>query len=459
MPATTAPLVVEIFKAPNKAKKIAEETQKLIVKILSQLKYGGRWGLTLNNQLTKREDFRFKVVERRGHQIICRTKPGDNGTCWQITLYPPKGYLMDQIFSDLRMVPPSGEMMKIPVISPATATMPLNSGGRPLEIFSQMEKASPIAIPLAIPVKDRIETPVPAAPIPELAAPPASVESKAAPTPRNHEASGENKLENQTKNGLELDAKIQVLGDSNMALTHGLVAVCMGIGPDGSILRQMAVKILVQELNLEDFVRNNSNYNDPVKAATVLVSALCDKGYFGRWASPMRKQNRVRETTKGYLLTPHGRAKLEAYRPHLPQSVQERLFQPDKMVIVKDMIVPPEEEEVRSNEPQKPFAAKFEQLAPLMEKFKERQAAVADCDTLILDLTQQRSAVERDLSPLEHRYETLKAEMMLLQGDLEKLKAKRDKISGDLTAAEQLKEAENIAFEEVREHLQQIIAS
>ena len=89
--------------------------------------------------------------------------------------------------------------------------------------------------------------------------------------------------------------------------------------------------------------------------------------------------------------------------------VQERLFQPDKIVIVKDMIVPEEEELKPLVEPPKPFAAKFEQLAPLMEKFKERQAAVADCDSFITDLAQQRTAVERDLSPLERRVETPKA--------------------------------------------------
>jgi len=442
---TVPPLNVEIVKCPNKARKTAEDTVKLVQKILTQLKYTGRWLLAMNQQLTKREDFRFKVIERRGHQIVCRTKPGDNGSCWQITLSPPRGYIIDQIFSDLRLVPLSGEMLKPPSITPVN--IPPLTPKEPFELPIKMDKLKP----LTIPVKDKVAAPEPPVALIPALEPPIP--------PQNQSVSGGRMLE--IENELELVAKIQSIGDNNIALTHGLVAVCLGVDKaDGSILRQTAVKLLVQELNLTNFVKNNPNYTHTLKTATILISALCDKGYFGRWMAPMRKQNRMRETTKGYLLTPHGRAKLEAYRPHLSQSIQERLFQPEK-VSLDDLIVPEDDDDAKIEAPAPAapvsMADKIQKMAPLMERLKERQQSVQDCEVLIADLKKQKTTI--NVQPLKNRLESLQAELKTVQTELQNNQTKLDQIDTDLVAAEQLRETENQALEEISKSLQQMIVS
>jgi DNA-binding PadR family transcriptional regulator len=116
-----------------------------------------------------------------------------------------------------------------------------------------------------------------------------------------------------------------VILESPQALQKGLVAVGTCLDSHGQVLRTEAIQHLIREMNLEDFVEDNSYYKNTTRTATTIIAGLCKHGLFTRWMSPMRTHNRTGPTTKGYIITPHGRKLLADLLSTLPPVYQEKL--------------------------------------------------------------------------------------------------------------------------------------
>lgn len=486
MQATAAPLTVEVTKASSKnARECAGKTAVLIKDILSQLKYEGNWTLVMQCRINKKADFKFQVTSRRNTAIVCRTKWGGNNTCWECLLVPPPGYLLEQVYGDLRTVPANGKMLRIPVASPKN----WNSPGDLV-----LETPKPVLATTAA----EIEKPVSEKPIEKVTAPPLLSKPVAEwretrpiftqqpllppkPTPKPEPVT---KTESEKANYLVFGTKINSLADNEIALLHGLVAICMGITPNGNhILRQQAIKILVQELDLVDFVKDHPQYSDPVKAGTIIVRGLCDKGYLTRWPHPPRKQHRrrVRETTKGYLLTPYGQERLDAFKAKMPVHIVERLFHPEKIIIRQnvEVIEVPEEEELEIHEmesvieqpeleepatPATSTVEKIDILTPLVEEYQRLMKSLESYEPLGKDYENQKLEIEKQFTPIETRLDAIKLEKAALDVEAHKLenelKEKQAKLTAVLHEAkswEELRNEESLALEAVKLKLKKLI--
>jgi hypothetical protein len=103
------------------------------------------------------------------------------------------------------------------------------------------------------------------------------------------------------------------LANNMTALNHGLLALQRLHKEE--VTRTEAVQAIVAGLNLNNFVKYNSVYTDAVRAATMVLKGLCNKGLIARINCSIRKSNRSRVTTKGYIITLSGREKIRLAIP------------------------------------------------------------------------------------------------------------------------------------------------
>lgn len=462
-------LSVEIRQAHSKqAKQVAAITADLVKSILEQLGYEKEWTISLIKQISKKNDFKFQVASRRGTTIICRTKPGDNSTAWEIMLIPPKGYLVDQIFNDLKTVPENGKMIKIPLskklnildVNPRIP-MPIRL---PLPPIPFRDKPVEIQKPFIVPVEKPpvqtkpIEVPVPVQTIEVVQTKPIEVPVPVPPV--------------QTKpvqsNGEFLFIKdLTALRENSLAMRNGLLAICYGMSTnDHAVLRKEAIQIIIQELGLVEFVKNNINYADPVKAATAIINGLTDNGYISRWHYPQQKgkTKRVRDTTKGYLLTPVGRTFLDQHKENLPESVKNKLFHPENIVFQNI----PEQTKIEP-EPTEKIAINIDEIAPMFKEFQDKTKALEEIEVLTTDYLLKKEKIEEKRTILHDKMAQIDKEIEEKIAVLQKQKdelvnetlsnaQEYQGILNDLKTCESLKKEENEKLDEIRIKLKEIIS-
>lgn len=93
---------------------IAIEKGAAIVKdVLEHCKYDGTWTLAFVRQTKKRFNIKFQVSRREGPKsLLIRTKPFDNGSCWESILTPPEKYSITEVTSQLEKVHPTRLVIK-----------------------------------------------------------------------------------------------------------------------------------------------------------------------------------------------------------------------------------------------------------------------------------------------------------------------------------------------------------
>ena len=418
---TTNRLIVEVSHCPKKAKKTAEETARMVQKILSQFNYVGKWKIVLVSQITKRSDFKFQVIARRGQTIVCRTKPGDNGTCWETALWPPQGYILDQIYSDLRMVPPNGEMEKklaVPKISvsPLILSTPVAT--------SVKEETTPTAKEEKVEEKKVLPPPPPAShpalPVPVFKKEVGIVQTEAPKSPPIQTGTSlakpiiaPVKVEEEPVKFLSLaGVYVDTVGESSHVKNKGFFAVCFGIDPiDGSVSRQMAIQLLIQHLDLPAFVKTSQKYSDPVRSASMIIKGLVRDGLLSRWNAAARKEKRTRIKTKGYILTPVGRAKLEELKQGpIYDHIKNSLFHPEKVQFVSIVDIPDESDDETENND-----IDIEKIQPLFTEYNKINAAISEWDQLAAELESNRKPLEGKLADVERQLIEFDQEIKVIQ--------------------------------------------
>jgi len=341
---------VSCTKPPKGLEKIVSETSKLMETILNELGYENEWHIVFRRQQSKKEEFKFQLLRREGAGIVARTKPGDNGTCWEILIIPPQGLTLGSVYEDLRRVHPKklfiprpirddnklipeifkpprlGPLDKLPIGSNLPSSIPsIDELLKPKYEIANTRPIEPEPEPIPVPV---VEAPKPVAPAPTPPTPiPAPVHVPViAPIPA---PIATNVLDVLKLDPAHITGKLQ---ENPIAIEHGLLALGIVANEiDGHVLRAVAMGTLIATLDLVSIVRVHPGYQRPFRAASGVAKGLCGAGYFTRWnCRPSKKKSgsRVRETTKGFIITPSGRAKLEELKKtsNYPPALFEKLY-------------------------------------------------------------------------------------------------------------------------------------
>lgn len=455
----TEELYVEPIRLPpNKlTKKTANETAKLVHGILKQFAYTGKWTICLINRITLRGEVRFRVSGRQRQSIICVTKPGDNSSAWEISLNPPQGISLETIYSDLRSVPPSGRML-----------IPPSIGRNVVEIMPNVKAlaSQPIAM---VPIPSIASPPKEEKPVP-IATPPSPVSVPAVTIDADDALktlmgikpiAKEAPVKATQSNPLAISSVATRIGDDPTSLNHGLIALCMGMNPqDGSIFRANAIRLLIQELAINDFVRN-SRYTHPIKTATQLMRGLVDKGYVSRWTATRRKPGRLREGTKAYLLTPMGRQQLLDLTPKMPPEVRDRLWKPDRIVFNTVIDVPDEDEledDVKETKETNSLPVdKVTQAASLFEEYRIRSKAVDDCKAMLAEYSAKKTELLAQIDPIHSKITEYRTEIANLEASIKDLQKQHTDVQRDIGIMEQMKREEIAGLEAVKSKISKIM--
>ncbi len=365
-----------------------DQTLQFLANILAQLKYRGTWEVTFRQgyrkKRSRRQDPFFQVVGETRQGILFRVKPAGHDNCWEASIAPPKGYLMDQILADLKRVTQEGALINprpvinlqtVPVAQPlqqVEVTIPSEPDEQQDEEQPQsVEEIQSTQLPIPSPVEKPVESSVMEA---KFLVPSATTDKVLRIYPSGN------------------------LKENSRSLMNGLVAISFGLDRDGHIMRQRAVELLIEELDLTNFVHAAPEYTEPVRAATVILSGLCDRGLLSRWI-PHRKRNRVRDTTKGYIITPFGRQKLEGLRDKYPEQIQQKITTPVPHTAESDL-------------------QGIEELQVLLEQLKQMTRNADEYNLLLVDLYAKKAEIENKVEPVRKRIEALRLEIAQLESSI-----------------------------------------
>lgn len=229
------------------------------------------------------------------------------------------------------------------------------------------------------------------------------------------------------------------LVDNDYALDHGFTALALAFDEIGQVLRREAVETIIDELDLQNFVRHQSYYESASKVATVILQGMVKKGWIARWNCPQRKQNRMRATTKGYLLTPNGRKKLQSLMSMMPDSLLRRLEHRIIKPGVIEIFDKAEKDELKSSE------------LPDIEK-----KVAANLPT-IEKLLANYDSVEQSLSEWRRLEETRLFDIESIEAEISRLQTEKNKAINDLTDCRQIIAEEEIKLEGIKQQIQQLV--
>ena len=450
------PLVVEILKSKitSKKHKIAEDIAKITKKILLQFSYKKLWTIGLKQQITNKSDFVFKFVGRHKNAIICRFKPGDNSTCWDIYLNPPKGYLIDEIISNLKQVPLDAEFIRLPQAREAKIMAQGIGKSAVPSAVPRIPLSVPASPPIPFPVRQTVDEPDDEDLIQEINSMDDSMESM------ESMESMDFRYVSSSPRPLAIPLSVQILGEDLQTLDHGLVALTFGIAntPEGHVLRSFAGQILIQELGLIEFVSKSEKYSDPSKAAAAIIKGLCNRGFVNRWYHPIRKdlqrlKKATEPTTKGFTLSPSGRQRIELLKNNLPLELKKKLFRPDLLVIDKlwhkseRCVAPVTQSTYKTDDTQ----TMIDLVKSLIVVREQRKQSIKEFDSLIDSYRKQQVSLNSEKEVATRRLETIKIEF-------QKLEAQMIQLQSDIVAAETLKSEEEIALECLRMHIEDTLS-
>jgi len=110
-----------------------------------------------------------------------------------------------------------------------------------------------------------------------------------------------------------------------------LCALVPEMESNGQILRKKATAVLIEKLELENFVKQNPEFTDKFRAVTIVIQNIFRRGYISRWNCPLRKTTQSRITTKGYIVTSTGLQKYLELNSQPSKEEQPRTIKIEKL--------------------------------------------------------------------------------------------------------------------------------
>lgn len=489
----------------------------MVGRVLAALDYRGEWSISFIRHIRKRSNEKFRVLRYHQNGVLVRTKPGDNGSCWEVVISPPHPYKVHDVFKKMQgfnynKMRPSAHLIEV---NPKEATVDLIAAGRgPIPLAEAPEKIVPP--PVEQPEKKEtpvIETPQKITP-PIVEQPANSLERTATEFLLNILSKGpmfkkdiEN-LGNQagfaiktlesakvqigamhrrqgfgpgsmfewylpTNTGDEMPIKldnpepafdkgftlkidssaVDSLCNDGAVLNHGLMALAIKANSDGSIFRQVAVAALVDYLELKSFIVEHPVYNDPIKAATIILKGLKKHGFISLWNSAPRGSSRIRATTKGYIIAPPGRQQLLELSKHLKLNINDHLLNikatvesptitaPAPAATPAPVISSPQSNNGDIREKVRQNLGLFEDLLSNHESFA---GAVSDCS--------------KEIENLQTAIREKNDRIIKLQRQLDEEVEAQHRLIKDLEAYKEIKKEEEDKLSDIENRLKQILA-
>ena len=441
--------------------KVIKPTISLIREVLSLLGYyNGVWGLTFIEQAKNRSDKKWWPLRCGPNSIIVRTKPGNNETCWEIALIPPKGNDLNKIFDQFKQI----DSQKIKLLRGGVGGSNIN------EILNIAKTIIPASSNKpTVSIQKAIET------IVEFG--PKALRSNIAP--KAHELAVEQaktEVENsiaKTTAAFKIVTEVQKFDDYkfNLALqttanvedkntiAHAIVALIYFTklntkqeDIDVICKKDGLSKFLIEKLELGkiyNFCNHELGHQNADRAgaanAKTLLNTLCSQGYLSRDIKlPTRVEVAKKPNVTGYVIEPKSIKLINSYRSYLPseivryidvyndepkideQKIKETMRQAQTVVPVVVPVVQPTE--ILPTDTLGIIETKVEQIRPLMDEHDKLETAIGEFEQLRIVAKQNYESEEIINLGLKTRTTDLKNQLDKLTKQLESSSAKLDSL-------------------------------
>lgn len=428
-------LTVESVRITPKAQTQANNMCKMLADLLSALGYKGKWTISFQRQTSNKiGDFVFQAIRKHSPtSLICRGKYGGANTCWDFFLNPPAHYDVDDVFETLKTVPRNAKIKTKLLGRSITQAINQKAPMQPLIGIGQSK--------VPVPTTDHVVSNPPVVKT-EVAKP--VIETK--PTKPNPLllTMGEH-------------SNIKVMED-NEFLNKALVAICFGIDSFTLYINRVTtMKLLYTELGLDNFIKDNSAYSTKTAVATTLIRGLVNKGLLSRCGSAQRKKTqRVRDTTKGYMLTPTGRQRVESFKAGLDESIQKRLFHPELLSLTNVEIDEPETEIVETTAVP---INNVDNLAAIVKDFETRRKAVEECDAILSNWQKNYDELANSITPFHQRLVALHVEVKEIQSKIDGVNSQLETMKTERENIKILRAEEQAALDVATAKLSKVVAN
>lgn len=496
--------------------RIVRSTASLVGQVLAALDYRGEWSISFVRHIRKKANEKFRVLRYHQNGVLARTKPGDNGSCWEIVICPPQPYKIHDVYKKMlgfnynRMRPNA----RILEASPAVADL-IAAGQGPIPLASTPEKI----VPPVIEKPEKINSPIIETPPPKKAPPieaPTATEfllnilSKGPMFKKDIERLGDQAgfaiktlesvklqigalhrrqgfgpgsmfewylptkdtgaemLPKQTSESplgkdftLKIDSSaVDSLCNDAAVLNHGLMALAIKANDDGSIFRQVAVAALVDYLELKSFIIEHPVYNDPIKAATIILKGLKKHGFISLWNCAPRGSSRVRATTKGYIIAPPGRQQLLELSKHLKLNINDHLLNIKATEEVKPVVAAPAPapSQPTTNASQSTNGDIREKVRKNLGLFEGLLSNHENLSGAVSDCSKEIESIEIALKEKTDRILKLTRQLDELQRQLDEEAEAQHRLVKDLEGYKDIKKEEEDKLSDIENRLKQILA-
>ena len=420
-------LYVDVVNGPKGMDASVRQSVDIISEALRVINVKETWQCAFIKIHPKKCNIRFQFVRRVAtppRTIIVRTKPGGK-QCWEIALRVPDQYDMHIIEEQLKKVDTRTlklrtreERMAVPAPRVEKPVVPATPAKAPLISLSE----DPVStLPTAVLVKEAMD----------------EVEREIAK--RAKEIADKEALE--IKKVAEVSV-IPVSAVESLALPKSCIDACNDMealdrglfaisdfmrGKDGHILRSMAMQLVTNRLELEKFVDGHPVYNSSSRVAALVFKGLCDKSMLSRWYyGDGGGRSKPSEATKGFLLTPSGKKRLELISElysatgNVANSFvsETSVKEITKATPVENHVIPPKPAS-QDTELIDKVANQFNILQPLMDQLDKSQGDLKAADDLLEENRKARIALEQRIlahkskfDPLMARFKTLQEQML-----------------------------------------------
>lgn len=399
------PLELRVSRSPQQAGYVVRETLEVIQTVLENLGFKGIWTVSINKQSTKRGNIKFQVVRQEDRfSIRVRTKPGDNGTCWESILIPPSNYDATNVFKDLKMVHPQKLTIALPEVNDEKPSIP----SPVTTIFTPPISVDP---PLSPAERARQQQ----AALDEVDA---EIQSRLSGISTPQEP--KNLLERLPdhvpepefgEKDLFLDPDSVTSGLHNSSYVEGRASIVVGdlFKANPIVKRAEATQSLITRLGLHDFVKSHFAFNDPVRCAALILKKLCDEHYLER--IPANGHN-----TKAFKLTDIGKEIYDSNRSLW--FTNRELFEPNLQDEEED-----EEEDEGVDQEQPLPSLNLSALAPVLAEHDKAQNSVAEYNQWLAQCAIDLEAKNKEVDDLDAKMAPLilrRAEAVKERDDLKK---------------------------------------
>lgn len=413
MPTTiNPPITISVIKQPKgkKVERVVNQTLSLLETVFFRLNIPGNWSVSFTRQISNRTRERFKLIRMQGHRyIVVRCQPGDGGTCWEMLITPPKGYIISDIFNLLRTVDPV-HLLLPPPIAPTIQE----------KIISILPAKPKVEEKPVVAEETKVEE-IQAAAIQEIED---EIIEEQEPTPEI----------NDNAIDLSLDPDIlRSVRTSDHSLNNAIVAFSE-IEKENYVSRKAGVNYLIARLKVDNFVAFNDRYTDATKVAAQIISGLNHKGYISYHLSDSRTGLPTKRI-RGYFITPKG-----------GKQIAKLLGKEISNIELTEQLAPTPKPPVNHN-PETAIVdnvrSKIGQIEPLLEQVEKSKRDLA--------------TIDRELAEYTNQYQNINNEIKLLEDKMNQQLKIQEKLKEDISQYALLREEEQNKFDEVSNRLKTLI--